>query len=161
MRYIEAPEPIDSLRLSATPKVFLAGGITGCEDWQRKAVNRLWEIPDLIVFNPRRASFDVTDPTTAETQITWEWQALKLADVIFFWFPACDAKITVQPIALFELGRWSGRPDPFVVGADEHYPRRFDIVQQLRLECPYRQVHRKFDDAMLELLQEITALQSR
>ncbi len=129
MRYIEAP---NSIELQG-PAVFLAGGITGCEDWQARAVAHLKDY-DCTVLNPRRADFDVTDPTAASTQIRWEWCALEVAHVGAFWFPACDPAVTTQPIALFELGRWSGRHGPLVVGVDPHYPRSFDVITQMDLE---------------------------
>ncbi|MCK2245408.1 MULTISPECIES: hypothetical protein [unclassified Crossiella] len=62
-----------------------------------------------------------------------------------FWFPANDPRITVQPIALFELG---GAPATtqslhrrLVVGVDPDYLQRADVVEQLALIGPLLPVH--------------------
>ena len=44
--------------------IFLAGGITGCVDWQWGMWEALKDIPRLVVYNPRRASFE---PSGGET----------------------------------------------------------------------------------------------
>lgn len=143
MKYIEAPENYEP-QADDPPAVFLAGGITGCEDWQAQ-VRSVLAYAEVTVFNPRRADFDVTDPTAAPKQIAWEYQHLHLADVVMFWFPACDPKVTVQPIAMFELGAALERANflgrKLVVGADQDYPRRFDVVEQCRLARPELAVH--------------------
>lgn len=138
MLCITAPDSIDGI---VGKSLFLAGGITACPDWQSEVIARLADSQSssqLTILNPRRAHFDVNDRNAAPKQIAWEWNALRRADIISFWFPACDARQTVQPIALFELGRWSTKPlnRPIVVGADPDYPRRFDVVHQLGLERP-------------------------
>jgi len=56
-----------------------------------------------VIFNPRRASFDVSDPSQTEVQIMWEFRYLRKANAILFWFP----KETLCPITLYELGQWS------------------------------------------------------
>jgi hypothetical protein len=121
--------------------LFLAGGITGCVDWQHDICEELRSIGQLVVFNPRRENY--TDD--AAGQILWEWQHLKIANAISFWFAA----ETVQPITLFELGRWTADASSFgisnerilvqkklFVGVHEEYARRLDIEIQLRYQCP-------------------------
>lgn len=110
--------------------VFLAGGITGCSDWQSIAARYLLD-REISVFNPRRANFDVTDAKAAIAQVEWEFKALRQADVILFWFPE---SLTTQPIALFELGFWSGvGRGTIVVGSAPGYPRTFDVIKQMEL----------------------------
>lgn len=68
--------------------------------------------------------------------------------------PACDPRITVQPIALFELGSALERISldrHVIVGADLGYPRRFDVVEQVGLAVPEITVHSTLDDALVEL----------
>ncbi len=143
MKYVEAPAkwtPIENEK-----SVFLAGGITGCAPWQNELISKLthW---DVTVLNPRRKDFDVSNSYAAEEQITWEFNALKRATMVSFWFAA----ETLQPIALYELGRWAALEkeedgwEPFtrratlgpIVGCHPDYPRRQDVIIQMRLARP-------------------------
>lgn len=125
MRHIEPPDTFDG----AGRTLFLAGGISGCSDWQHE-LEILLEALDVVALNPRRRHFNVADPTATTAQIEWEFRHLQECDAIAFWFPS----ETLCPIALFELGAWSARPDkPIFVGAHPDYARRVDIVDQLRL----------------------------
>lgn len=131
MRYLEAPEFVD--HDPSFVKIFLAGGITNCPDWQSTAALFFADYHNVTVMNPRRADFDLSDSNAAK-QVHWEYEHLLIADVILFWFPADQ----VQPIALFELGRWTqiDEPKPVFVGVHEHYPRKIDVVFQLGLSRP-------------------------
>jgi hypothetical protein len=162
VRYLEAPRMFASSGLPA-PYVFLAGGITGCPDWQAKAVAELSRddgtgrpLWPCTILNPRREQFPMDDHTAAEEQITWEHQALRAADINAFWF----CKDTVQPIVLFELGatmeRMSHEVDEedsdwvkglhLVIGVEEGYSRTQDVEIQTKLALGYRrQIDRTFD----------------
>lgn len=111
--------------------VFLAGGISGCPQWQDTVIDLLADT-SLTLLNPRRTDFPIGDPAAAEGQIRWEYQHLHYAQAILFWFPA----ETLCPITLFELGRWSGQRKPLFVGIHPEYKRRQDIEVQLGLERP-------------------------
>lgn len=138
MRYVEAPA-VHRPAPGDPPSVFLAGGITHCPPWQSEAAR---ELADFVVLNPRRADFDVSDPSQTDVQIAWEYAHLLRADLTLFWFPACDAVLTVQPITLYELGAAAATPGRrLVVGADPGYPRRADVVTQLSLSRPDLTVH--------------------
>lgn len=93
MVYVEAPNTIESDKKS----IFLAGGITGCQDWQKKLAGDLEDL-DIVVFNPRRENFPIHDPSAAKAQITWEYVHLRKASMISFWF----GPETIQPIVLFD-----------------------------------------------------------
>jgi Nucleoside 2-deoxyribosyltransferase like len=134
-QYLECPAE-DAPRYSS---VFLAGGITGVEDWQQKARTLLAGAP-ITMFNPRRAAFDVSNGDSAEQQIDWEYRKLADADVILFWFPQCDPKVTVQPIALYELGKTAALGKNMVVGTHPDYIRRTDVLEQLKRIRPDVQV---------------------
>lgn len=158
IRYIEAPGAL----VFSRPALFLAGGITNCPDWQRIAVDSLSRAPALedgnfTILNPRRSVFDVTNQNAAREQITWEWKALRLATVRMFWFPPCLAHETVQPIALFELGRWSALPGGLVVGADPDYPRALDVHLQMELERPGLEVHTSLASVLLSTVDALVA----
>ena len=127
MIYIEAPNILNDLENS----VFLAGGITGCPDWQAEMV-KLLSHTNLTLLNPRRADFPIGDPNAAFEQISWEHNALRAADNILFWFP----EDTICPIVLYELGAWSMTKKPIFVGRDPAYIRRQDVEIQTGLARP-------------------------
>lgn len=114
-----------------SPCLFLAGGITGCPDWQQEMIAHLADYPGTIL-NPRRADFPIGDPAAAQAQIEWEHKALRYADEILFWFP-CE---TICPIVLYELGAWSMTSKPIYVGVHPNYQRRQDVEIQTRLARP-------------------------
>jgi hypothetical protein len=118
------------------PGIFLAGGISGVRDWQRDAIEHLGPVWP-VIYNPRRADFPIGDDTAGALQIRWEFDLLAHADAILFWF----SFETIQPIVLYELGRWAASAKPLAVGADPGYERRFDVVQQLGLARPGLTVH--------------------
>jgi hypothetical protein len=128
LRYVEALEEFEPGTL---PAVFLAGGITGCPDWQREVVALLQD-ESVVLLNPRRAAFPIGDPQAGPRQIEWEHGHLRRANAILFWFP----QETLCPIALYELGAWSMTGKPLFVGVHPHYPRRPDVEVQTRLARP-------------------------
>ena len=130
-RYIEAPQPYTG----TAPSIFLAGGITDCPNWQADAAYRILTASDTaVVLNPRRANFPIEDPSAARAQIEWEFHLLtRVATVALFWFPASTS---IQPIALFELGRYVALRKRVVIGCDPLYLRRLDVVEQMRLALP-------------------------
>jgi hypothetical protein len=128
MQYIQAPAEYHPGR---SPSVFLAGGITGCGDWQSDVAEML-RGTDWVVLNPRRRSFPIDDPSAAEEQIRWEFRHLRRATARLFWFPSA----TLCPIALYELGAWSMAPGPLFVGVDPAYARRVDVEIQTKLVRP-------------------------
>ncbi|MFJ9518459.1 nucleoside 2-deoxyribosyltransferase domain-containing protein [Kitasatospora sp. NPDC101801] len=140
--YFEAPTGYEPLP-DGPPAVFLAGGITGCPDWQAEAAEDLLRV-GLIVLNPRRADFPTADPAEGPRQIGWEHRHLHAADVTLFWFCAEE----VQPIALLELGAALGEGRPIVVGAHQGYGRRLDVVGQVRLAAPGLPVHGSLEETV-------------
>ncbi len=127
MKYVEAPTEY----LGKERSLFLAGGITGCPDWQADLIDLLTDT-DLVLLNPRRTNFPLHEQKFAQEQIEWEYEHLRKADAISFWFP----KETVCPIALYELGAYSKRNKPLFIGVHPEYARRRDIEIQTRLERP-------------------------
>ncbi len=90
--------------------VFLAGTIDmgNSIDWQQKFIDRANNedtLNNVIVFNPRRASWDHTWTQTIEDtqfseQVNWELDAMENADVILL-FLESNSK---SPISMMELG---------------------------------------------------------
>jgi hypothetical protein len=117
--------------------VFLAGGITGCPDWQSEVIELLREDINLrgsvgdnaYVLNPRRPDFDVNNHTLSEQQIRWEFEHINRADLMLFWFPA----ETLCPITLYELGRAVGSNKKVFIGIHPEYKRKFDLEVQCGL----------------------------
>lgn len=138
MNYYEAP---DDYQKNNRFSVFLAGGITGCPDWQSQVVSKLSGL-DMDILNPRRKNFDVKDPNASKVQIEWEFHALKAAKTISFWFCAEP----IQPITLFELGRWSSFSKSLIVGVDPKYCRKQDVYIQMELAKPGFQIQTSLDD---------------
>lgn len=98
-------------------KVFMAGGITKCKDWQKEMITHIenldrnfnygynspYKIFDkLVLFNPRRENFPIHDPNASLDQIKWEFKWLEQCD--FFLMHFCKSE-SVQPICMYELGR--------------------------------------------------------
>ena len=130
MSYVECPELYSGTR----PTVFLAGGISNCPNWQVLMEDLVSSMcTGLIPSIPRRKNFDVTASNMHEEQIKWEFDALRAAAVIIFWFP----KDTLCPITLYELGTWSvlhrTHGCDIIVGTDPEYGRAADVKTQLSL----------------------------
>lgn len=123
-------------------RVFLAGGISGCRDWQSQFISLVQEEHKHVIFvNPRREEFDVTDKTATDIQIEWEYKELSMASAVVFFF--CEE--TVCPIALYELGFQANSNKPLIVGYDPNYSRSLDIIKQLSLARPDVIVHEGLD----------------
>ena len=140
MRYFEAPEWFNGKIDRFERTIFIAGGITGCPDFQKEIMEKidsptgLKSSVDLTLFNPRRKNFPIHDIHAAKEQIWWERAHLILADEILFWFP----KETICPIVLYELGAWSNAKPlkKLYVGAHPEYSRIQDVIIQTRYVRP-------------------------
>jgi hypothetical protein len=150
MRVFECP---DKPHGGMEARLFLAGGITGCPDWQKEMIARFApkqiggkpgpdEFPNLFLMNPRRATFDVTKPEETKFQIRWEFNQILRSDAVLFWFPYN----TLCPITLYELGVSAARGDEIFVGAHPAYSRKTDIEEQLSLIRPEVKVRDNFAD---------------
>lgn len=143
--YVEAPNYYEPI--AGETAVFLAGGITGCPRWHDDAAYRLMtaDVP-VVVLNPNRENFPIHDPEAGWEQVQWEQHHLHLPNVItMMWFPPCDAAVTTQPIAQFELGQALGEGRWLLVGADPGYPRKRDVHLMLRYNRPDLTVHDSLD----------------
>jgi hypothetical protein len=145
MKYVEAPSEYTGLE----PALFLAGGITGCDDWQARLV-RLLTASSLVLLNPRRRNFPIDDPGAAEEQIQWEFRHLRRCAGRLFWFPP----ETLCPITLYELGAWSMVPGPLFVGVDPRYQRKRDVEIQTRLARPDVTVLYSVEDLAAQVLND-------
>jgi hypothetical protein len=141
MIYIEAPNIIRHNKLS----LFIAGGITGCENWQKKLCDMLEDL-DIAIYNPRRKNFDIKKNKAGE-QIKWEHDMLDKADIISFWF----SKETVQPIVLYELGKYTRKDVPLVIGCDPDYSRKSDVEIQTSIDRPEIKIKNSIEGLALKI----------
>jgi len=128
------------------PSVFLAGGITNCDDWQQKVIEEL-KYKDITIFNPRQNQFDVTDKSASYRQIVWEYERLEKMDIFAMYFCNSDSD---QPICMYELGRnilrmqnrfpssWQKR---IIISVEDGYKRQEDVIIQTSLCAPDLLVH--------------------
>ena len=124
------------------PDIFLAGGVTYSPNWQKEALEMLVDT-GLVVANPRRDEIISAIGETARRQIIWEFENLKSAKVVLFWFPNAETIIT-----FLELGKELARKSNIVVGVDPDYNRRFDIETQVHLELPRAVVYTTLDETV-------------
>lgn len=129
--------------------VFLAGGISDCWNWQEAVINKLREMEEngydmrsLVVFNPRRPSFDVGNPGDTTKQINWEYYWLDCCDIFSMYF--CNSE-SVQPICMYELGRnllkksndWEDDGNCYcssvLISIEKGYKRTDDVLIQTEL----------------------------
>jgi len=127
--YIEAPNHLE--KDVPYPSLFIAGGITNCREWQTHLCRNLSDMP-LVIYNPRKKNFPIDDPNAAYEQIRWEYDNLRKADFISFWF----CRDTLCPITLYELGAQCMFDKPVLVGMDPEYERRQDVEIQTSLVRP-------------------------
>ena len=127
-------------------KVFLAGGICKCIQWQDMVIDRFGgEIQidnstynELYLLNPRRTDW-IEEPGAAERQIEWEFDMIERCDVFTMYFAGGESD---QPICMYELGRnilrmqyeypttWKER---IVITCNKDYKRLNDVITQVRL----------------------------
>lgn len=147
--YIEAPDH-KSGWTSFHTSIFLAGSITGAVNWQERAADVLTD-KGYIVYNPRRENFDVTDAKIEREQITWEFNYLRSADTVIFYF----SHETVAPITLFELGRALEAGVNLYIAIHPEYPRSNDIRIQSELAgFDQRRIFNSLED-MLEAIPNV------
>ncbi|MEU6915844.1 nucleoside 2-deoxyribosyltransferase domain-containing protein [Streptomyces olindensis] len=84
-----------------------------------------------VVLTPRRESFPVGQVEAKRQQVAWEYEHLRIADVILFWFCA----EAVQPIALHELGAHAARGSP----ARRTHPLLTGLAGEWRRPVPRRE----------------------
>lgn len=146
MKVVTAP---DGCSTHAKISVFLAGGISDCWNWQDAVINKLREMEEngydmrsLVLFNPRRPSFDVNNPVDTKEQINWEYYWLDCCDIFSMYF--CNSE-SVQPICMYELGRnllkksddWEDDSNCYcssvLISIEKGYKRTDDVLIQTEL----------------------------
>lgn len=124
MRQVKAPHhPNTELR------VFLAGSIEmgEAEQWQRRVVDALADVDNLVILNPRSDDWDSSWEQGAANaqffeQVSWELDMLDAADIIVMYF----APETMSPISLLELGLYA-KSDKLKVCCPSGFWRRGNV----------------------------------
>jgi len=130
MIYCEAPSEI---LFKKSRRIFLAGGIQNCWNWQTVITESLKDslANDWVVFNPRRKIWNAF--IDLKEQIEWEVNRLKESEHIIFYF----SSDTIQPIVLLEYGKYclSGQypKKKFYVFIEDGYERKEDVIHQTNL----------------------------
>lgn len=109
-------------------RVFLAGGISNCPDWQSEFINKCEHLP-VILYNPRRTNFDINNTDDTYDQIHWEHNMMENSDIIVFWFSSGS----LNPIVLYELGKYIRSNKQIIIGIDPEYSRKDDVIIQSEL----------------------------
>lgn len=154
MKVITAVNEDYSIVNNLSPSIFLAGGITNCPDWQQQAIEYFKQIEayDFTLYNPRRENFPINDPNASEQQIVWEFNHLRDADVIIYWF----APGSLNPIVLYELGMWGNSSDkPIFIGCDPEYSRIQDVVIQTKLARPEQFIYSDLSEMCNDVMKYI------
>lgn len=102
--------------------IFLGGSIENgkAELWQDKLSSALIEtFNNIVIFNPRRESWDANLSNTIENpifeeQVSWEYEHLEKSDYILLYFQPG----TLSPISLLELGLFAGKSNLIVCCPD-------------------------------------------
>ena len=137
--------------------IFLAGGISGCNDWQKTATEALQDL-DITIINPRRNDFNIENMLNSVDQIKWEHKYLSSCSHTMFWFP--DA--TLCPITLFELGKLlmrnklSGDTDRLYIGCESSYKRVFDVEIQSMLMDYHRPIFKDLNSLLTFIKTELS-----
>ena len=136
-QYIQCPDELVKVQPKDTV-IFLAGGITGCENWQQDVYDNVYcansgAMDNIILVNPRRQGFDVDNVYDSVAQIEWEHRHLNMADEVYFWFPKSGLCI----ITMFELGWALGSKKKVRVGCHPEYCRAFDVKEQIKNKAPW------------------------
>ena len=139
MKVITAPtyyEPYDN-----SISVFLAGGITNCPNWQDDVIDGLKDKDGdtLVIYNPRREHFDITNMSASKQQIEWEFYMIEKCNIFSMYFASSESD---QPICMYELGRnilrmqmryptdWQER---IIISVEDGYKRKQDVLIQTEL----------------------------
>jgi len=154
LKILEAPSKLKSLNKI---KLFLAGGISNCPNWQNEIIEKIksekypqtknmFEHTD--IFNPRRKKMSKKiSRNKLKEQIIWEHNKLKESNIILFWF----SKGSLNPITLFEYGKYLPTAMRLVVGIDPEYERKDDVIIQTRVIRTSQKINNSLEDLYEDL----------
>ena len=147
MKVITAPEYYVPTREEIT--VFLAGGITNCENWQKEVIDYLMSLPEektdrLVIFNPRHDKWPKnSDTEEIRRQINWEADYIRSADIFTMYFT--NTEKSDQSICFYELGKYANRNNndiSYIISYQEGFKRALDVEFQMEILSPIIKVNK-------------------
>ena len=115
--------------------VFLAGTIDNGSsiDWQQELIKKLADRNDIVLYNPRKASWDPNaGPDAVEKQILWELEMQDKVDIVVMnIIPGSKS-----PICLLELGLHLGKGKPLMLLCSEGFYRWTNVMVTARRYLP-------------------------
>ena len=120
---------------------FLGGGIQKC-GWHETVLDELCRLnpTHLVVINPKRDSFDLTNTEIAIEQIKWEFHYLNsLVNRPYIFSMYFDNSDSPQPICFYEIGRYIQIMKSFnslsdcVISVHPKFSRKLDVITQVSL----------------------------
>lgn len=132
MKVITAPEYY--IPTNEEIAVFLAGGITNCDDWQQEVIDYLQSLPEyktdrLVIFNPRRNKWPKNgDTEEIRRQIHWEVDYIHRSNIFSMYFT--NTKKSDQPICFYELAKYINKVYK-IISYQEGFNRAFDVDIQV------------------------------
>lgn len=139
MKVITAPEYYVPTREEIT--VFLAGGITNCENWQKEVIDYLKSLPEektdkLVIYNPRRDKWPKnSDTEEIRRQINWEADYIRSAIIFTMYFT--NTEKSDQPICFYELGKYANNRLNDIISYQEGFKRALDVEFQMSIQGGY------------------------
>ena len=115
---------------SGRPTVFLAGGMSWCEDWQAQMARDL-RAEAGVLLSPRINKPPYPD---REMQAWWEIRGRRQCGATVFYFP--DTPKSVQPVTWYEMGANCQSGKPTAVYVDAGHRRRLDIEERIAVNQP-------------------------
>jgi hypothetical protein len=136
-------------------RLFLAGGISNCPNWQDIIIEKLknderLKDKNVIVFNPRCKTIPEEEP-----QVTWEYKKIKVSHIVSFWF----SEGSPNSITLFEYGSHFKSRKKIIVGCHPNYPRKSNVVIQTKLVKPNFKINESFESFYEQII--ITILKQK
>lgn len=116
--------------------IFLAGGM-GKTNWRERIIKNIETNYDII--NPTNNDYN---DKILKKQCLWELEYIKRCDIILFWFPSD----TPGSISLFELGYSIGISKNIIMGIDDNYQYKNDLLNRVKLLYNNTIIFNKLDD---------------
>ena len=129
MLVIKTPDEITKIEYLNKPKIFLCGSISRGNSFRNQIIKKL-DDEKCVIYDPRFLNKNTHPEEFAIMVNKWCDLHIKEAEILIFWIN----KTSKQQITMFELGKFSGYKDKYIiVGIEEGYPRGKDVAVQLLL----------------------------
>jgi len=125
---VRTPQEIKNINYLKKPKIFLCGSISRGK-FRDKIIEGL-KNEECVIYDPRYENPKLPPEEFAIIINKWADFHIKESDIIVFWLN----KSSKQQITMFELGKFAGARDKYIIaGIEKGHPRGKDIEVQLLL----------------------------